>query len=516
MADEPTTVSELVVTAPRKRSRPGGTKLYRPQISVVLKKNIARTEAGAGAGASERFTGAKGEIDLTPYLGEGSSVTVSKSCRSPTGAFAINFPDIMEPSALDSIYGLVEPMDVIEIRMARDVSEVDAGVPKRMPIMMRGFVNRVQRQTGISRDGPQRTVSISGHDYGKILQIMQIVYLPNMVLGQELLSSFKLFLNYGVDAEANQPAGEFVQTVLDKVVNPFLAKMRTAAGRAVESPILDLTLESLVEEGVVSPFGAQDWPGGTIYDLLSHFGDVGPWNELYVEDRESGPYLVYRPTPFRTLGGDMIQTAAFTYTVDVLDSDLVFKSDARSDDSVANYFWVDAPRLALVDSALMKVAAQEGQMKPEPFLVDYKNSSPELYGIRLMQTATQQGARTDGQSEAKLEAANGVFIGMVNEKRRVLTENNKDNVVLEDGGLRLMGNERIRAGCYVRLTRGGEGDNFESEHYAHEVVHEFTPFTGAYFTTVSYDRGTGFVRRIDRGGSGPYLAELNLKGSYGE
>ena len=44
-------------------------------------------------------------------------------------------------------------------------------------------------------------------------------------------------------------------------------------------------------------------------------------------------------------------------------------------------------------------------------------------------------------------------------------------------------------------------------YYVVEVDHEIVPYSG-WFTTVQFERGTGFIRRIQAGGS-PYLAEMS-------
>jgi hypothetical protein len=521
MAD-PIRLEPVVVTSAARRR--GGVRTFMPKVSVILRKNIGRSAAGGGVPVSERFKGAARTVDLTPYLGDAGGVVVSKSIRQPEGMFSIVLTDRMTPDREDSLYGLIEPMDVIEIRMAHDVSDNDyAALPKHMPLMMRGFVGDIGRDQIMTDRGPRRAVMISGQDYGKILKMMRVVYLPGEVLGQNLLSSFKFFMNYGAGDKSYNDAAAFILDVVQKVILPFQAQMRGQAGGSSEDAkqtIIDLNAEvALGTNGAVFPFGVNEWPGGTIYDLLAYFGDVGAWNELFVEDREDQPYLVYRPTPFKNINGDLIQPVQKPPETIVLDDqDLVGISARRSDESVANYFWVDAPRYNLIDGGLLQAGAQanQGGFTPNPFLTDYPNSSPILYGTRLMQTQTQQGMRVDGQAEADVNAGAQIGVQMVNEKRRVLIENNRDNVVYETGTMRLKGNEKVKPGRYLRLRRGGGDNPFTAEYYAHQVTHEYVPFR-SYTTTVQFDRGTGFIERIQRGGGAqsPYLSEMSMRGTSG-
>jgi hypothetical protein len=293
--------------APRPESINGETMsvpVYDPQISVVLKKNIGRANVGGDIAASTRFQGTARTIDLTPWLGDAGGVKTSKSVRQPAGMFSIVLADRMEDSERDSLYAAIEPMDVVEIRMARDISKYTGAFTKHMPITMRGFVTSVRRSEIMTERGPRRAVIVTGQDYGKILQINQIVYMPFGPTGNRLLTNMNLFANYGVTIDPDQDASEFVTQIVEKVVNVFIANMAagaTSTGVALGiTPLQVIGVDAIVHNDIVSPVGTNQWPGGTVYDLLRYFGDVGAWNELNVEDREDAPYLVYRPNPFKT------------------------------------------------------------------------------------------------------------------------------------------------------------------------------------------------------------------------
>ncbi len=500
-------------------------KTFKPQASIILKKNIGRSFVGEDVAASERFKGSRREIDLMPYLGEDGSIVISKSVRDPAGMFSITLVDRMVEDQQESLYGLIEPMDVIDIRFARDTALYAGQLEKSMPMMMRGIVSSVRRSRVMTLSGPKRAVVITGQDYGKILQIMVVKYIPGYILGQQLLTSFKLALNYGAGSKPYESAGDFIVSIINDVVNPFIAKMReeaTGGNASYTSPILDLAVEAKRFGGSVFPFGVNQWPGGAIYELMSYFGDVGPWAEMYVEDREDGPTLVYRPTPFRTIKGDYVQPSdTEPVTVTIYDDWVISDDIQRSDSNVANYYWVSAARYTLIDGALLSAAVNaEGSVGPNvPFQGEYPNSAAELYGFRYMEAASQQGMRIDGQAESEIFEGVDAGIAMIGEKRRALIDMNKDNVVFEDGTLNLRGDERIRAGCYVRLVRGATeespNEGLAADHYAFSVTHQWS--MAGYTTSVTFDRGTGFIERLkrERGINSPYLSEMYLGGSYG-
>lgn len=510
-------------------------QVFDPRISVKLLKNIARESVAGGDGlgreapASGRFKGINRVIDLTPYLGENGGVRTSKSVRDAAGGFNISLADKMFNGSslqMESLYGLIEPMDVIEIRMAHAPTDPAyateyQGFPEKLPIVMRGFVSSVRRSEVMSSDGrPARSIMITGQDYGKLWQMLQIRYLANYVMGQELLTTLKFAQNYGVNSSHFFTPNEFVKAVVGEVLNKFIDEMRANSGSKDDdgkpvSPVQKIEIYDLtVPDAKVSPFGVNAFSGGTLHQMLSFYGDVGPWNELFLEDREKGVAVVYRPNPFFTPGGDAINPGtgdSKAATVDISDADVVGMDVGRSDANVANYFWVDNASYSLVQGETLRL--QAGTQTPDSYYIkDYRNCAPWLYGIRMMQLQTNQGMRIDGQSAEAKTSGDADLNAWLTGRRKIIVEANRDNVVFESGSMTLKGNERIRAGMYVKLKRG----TMEQKVYATRVDHNFMPFR-TFTTTVSFERGTGFIERAKRGSGrdSPYLNELNGGGAYG-
>jgi hypothetical protein len=500
-------------------------KVYNPAIQVLVFKNVARTTTDGGTPTSSRFKGANRVIDLAPWLSETSGVRTSKSTREVAGGFTITLSDRIHPADMDSLYGLLEPMDLVEIRMSHEPHKkfMNGG---KLPIIMRGFISEVRRPESIAGGGkPSRQMVITGQDYGKIWQILQIFYMPNYPAGENLITQFKMFSQYGVGFET-QKAKDFLVAVILKVINPFIADMK---GQGEEgnnpdtSPLQEIrALEDDIQtgNGIVSPFGINQWNGGTIYQLLHTYLDVGPFCELFLEDREDGVFVVHRQNPFYTLEGDKIPEYVaggedvFGFTdpevIDLPGSDIQSVSLSRSDAHVANYYWVDSPRHELNYGPYLKLAAAQG--KEEDFFVQKeRNSNPKIYGIRKMWEQTQQGAPEEKNSgngaksaqNKEQETFSGKWIG---DRRKLLVAQNKDNVVWEQGSMRIRGREDIRAGVYVQVKRG----TMYSKYYVVQVDHEFVPFSG-FFTTLHVERGNGFAERAKRSGgvASPYYSELS-------
>ncbi|MFM0647032.1 hypothetical protein PQR14_22130 [Paraburkholderia bryophila] len=482
-------------------------------------------------------------IDLTPWLGEGSAVRVQKSVREPAGAFSISFVDELM-NLPDSLYTLIEPMDLIEIRFAGDAYKYAGAAGQQLPIIMRGFVSDVERDQRMSADGkPQRIVSVTGHDYQKILQLIQIFNTSCTPDVANAISSFPLFSKYGEELNVMSTT-QFVLHVLSLIVNPYIAGMQQAS--ATSGAALDLIAADVqVPDALVSvQLGA--FNNGTVQQLLEEYLDVGPFNEFFIEDRDAGswgpagPYAVYRPMPLvdpiqkqglqpiqssvttGVLPGSPIKTTLDTdnstvpaANVVTIQSDSIISINARrSDAGVANYYFVDAPRFSMnYDYLTREYATYATQQGAIPFYItDYGNVNPKLYGLRKMQVQTQQGSKLEtnsGNGTAAGEARSnnqGYFLQWIDNRRNLLIALNRDNVVLESGAIHLRGNEKIRAGTYVQISYG---NGLQSLYYAYSVTHVYEPY-GSYLTEVEYDRGTNFVDRLTaaQGSGSPYFAEM--------
>lgn len=499
-----------------------------PQISVRLYKTISRKTVDGQSAVSARYSGKDEFIDLTSYLGDGASVVTSKSIRDPAGAFSITFADmpnksgislgpVLPNAALETVYGLVEPMDVVEIRMWGGVGPK----PSTLPVKMRGFVSQVSRSQGMSSDGkPVRTVVVSGQDYGKIWQTYQILYLQAYAAGKALLTTYNLWELFGINAQNTMKASEFVKSAVEKILNPHINGFMPEHSPMPKEMKLDIT----VSHGVVN--NSYQGQEGSVYDLLKTFGDVGIWNELYTEDREDGVYVVYRPTPALSIskpkGSDsrkIQDDAPDPIYVTVADEDIQSIATARSDANVANFYWVSNQRYDMISDIFRKLLAIKDS-DTTVNLKDYPNAAVKYYGVRPMYGETQQsdddvksmttGLDKDGQTKRSER-----FEAWIDNRRRLMVEMNKDNVVLENGSARIKGGlmrppgkdgrqEHFKAGDYAKFKQG----NLEFEGYVTQLTDEFIPFQ-SYTATIQFERGTGFVTRamMEGGTSSPWLAE---------
>ena len=478
-------------------------RTYRPAIQVALLRNIVRTD-----GVSKRYRGGRTTVDLTPFLGEQGGVVVRKSLYSPLGTWEVTLADQRDGQTQDTLYAMVEPMDGIEIRMARSPEAYPGGPP----VMMRGFVTGVRRSESVSEGGrPLRRVVIEGADYGLPFARCRLSWMQET--GLALLGNLGGIQAVGLKFQA-WPAGKFVEDVTSLVINKWLDQFYAlsvgrADGQSYAPVSRSIKTDITVAEGTVNPYGVSPFDRPAWEWMVEH-ADL-TWNELFVEDRDDAPTLVYRPVPFKDINGDWIPQGASKVGADTInvDADAIMSMDARrSDANVANAFWVYPTATALIPQAAMRSAAIANDL----VVVNPPNARVELYGLRLMNPPLAQGAtgmgRIDGLPAAEQEQASADFAGWAATRQAHLVALNKDNVVFEDVSLALRGSEQVRPGRYLRLRRG----SFESECYVHAVTHEFQPFNG-YFTRVQAIRGTGLLARSKMQAS-PYSAE-GRRGAYG-
>lgn len=480
-------------------------RTYEPKIRVLLIKSMARDELVPGIAVDRRRYVEPRAIDLTDYLLENTPVRISKSVREPAGAFGFVLADKMHPELKESIYALVEPMDMVEIRMAHSPGK------NGPPVVMRGFVSNITRSTGISSGQPHGTVHVSGQDFGKILQILRIYYLQNIAVGEYVLSDLKFFHKYAPEYGAKIMTGkEFVALLIDKLINPYMARLtRLANGASVGTTAVTRMSAEVSIEGVVSPLGVAAFPEGSVHQMLTMFLDVGAFNELFLEEREDGVVLVVRPQPFFDVSGRPIQSVAGVKRVAVDAVDVQELQVSRSDDGVANYFWVTNAAWQLIANETMKTLSFRGSVEEyAPFT--HVNCAVEQFGFRKMETESRMGPNlyrgADAIKKEDKPVEDEKLLGWLVERRRILALQNRDNTVFENGMIRMRGNEEIRAGMYLDLQRGG----IQSSYYVVNVHHEFVPFQ-SFKTLVQVERGTGWIARSNRGDS-PYLSEMTAGG----
>lgn len=496
-------------------------KTHTPQASILLIKSLKRQELGAGKPAAKDRLSDLRSIDLTPFLlTDGASLSVSKSVRQPAGEFALTVPDRPAnvpsggKSVAETLYGIVEPMDFIEIRLAANPDKENMPKKNTPWVVMRGFVTQVSRSESMQGGEPRRTVSITGHDYGKILQIIQLYYLFGTPIGAYFQDELKFFQKFATENEAKiKLLTDFFQSLTTNVLNPFLGKLTQLAVPPKGAAIIKEFRPKCTVIGATSPWYISGFQDVSVYDLLKSICDVGPFNELYTMDREDGIDLVLRPAPLLSINGTQIQgEKPETATVDSADIESIQVS--RSDESVANFYWVRSSIVEQLRVDELTLALSGAELPVSTWDTEaYVNTEAKYYGYRKMEVqsniAPPELAATDAPSQQTAQDETLRLGTWLAHRRKLLADLNKDSLVLESGRISMAGKPTLKAGTQLTVTRGNKRESFDC--YAHTVAHEFQPFTGNFRTIVTFDRGTGWVKRASPG-TPKYRAETDAQG----
>ena len=460
---------------------------HMPEISVMLIK-------------TPKFGRPAVWVELKPYLCEGSTITTTKAVNSPHNSFTIRVGDRLAPGAVDSLYGMVEPVDAVEIRMSRD------GAPQ---MVMRGIVTETRIDEAIGQDGkPNRTVTITGGDSGRFLQMLQIHFFKGTPTTEKYLGMAGQFMQdrYGIPFMLLK-ASEFVEAIFNNIINPHISAFNNPS-----LPPFSVDTSGADPIDSVYPFGYQANPDGTMWSHLHKHGNLGPFYEVLVEDSEGGVTLIYRKPAYKNWqsignGGYVFPTSsADTYTVSP--EDISSMASSRSEHDVANWYFVRAARgdwQTGMDVILQSIVADGGDLS----LRGYHNCAEDLYGFRSMEVDTNHGSMAGetirGGKKPQIEASNIALVPYMKKQIVYLQESNKDNVLFESGSIRVKGYPHYRPGCYFDISwRSG----MKSTGYVTSVTHVFEPFR-SYTCTLNFIRGTGFGSRS--GVAEPYF---NSKGVY--
>lgn len=495
-----------------------------PRATVKLFKSISRTVGDQGLNTSVRYQNRNDFIDLTDFIGDGGSITTTKALDAPSGTFTISFADkaaqtgeIYGPAvtpSLESVYGLVEPMDAIEIRMWSGVGKA----PNPLPIKMRGIVTRIRRERSMGSDGkPRNMVVITGHDYGKFLQIYQLLYLSGYDGAEPLLTAHSFFEQFGMDVPNSMTCAEFVTTLLDKAINPMIESLFPDANSMPHQIIPDLQATGMMSNSFQNE-------RGSVYDLARTYMDVSHWNEFYVEDREDGVYLVWRPKPYVDLvSGDAIQQLKTAPNLCVVDNDWILSlTQQRDDEDVHNYFYVSSQRWQMIDDRYQQIVDAQNNYHQE--MLNYPNTNKDFYGLRPFAADSATGPEDaamknmgTGQDQPTQDRRTDAMTDWLLSRRQICVDSNKDNVVFESGDITMKGgpvssNNVANADGEIRAAKVGDYFKIQEGNmswycYATVMTDTFSPFR-SYTTTVSFVRGTGFGERVSvSGGNSPYLTE---------
>jgi hypothetical protein len=442
-------------------------------------------------------------------------------------------------------HDIVEPMDYVEIFM---------WVPPRTPDrpVMRGFIDTVAEEFDIASGTPQRRITITGRDYGKLLLITKLYDIVSDAVGPEMFRRFtetfrKLFGLSASDPNAlppsESPAMGSGQTtdgpaytptrMLRTIFEGFYAPQETEILATFNNQLPGMDLVSWVtndpwEERLrtLSPtfFQRASVPFTDTWALMSAYQHK-PWRELFVAEEVDQPLLIYRPAPWLDLNGDFVQDVSKVplRTWPIHETDVINSTLMRTEQQLKNFFFTFPEQYAHFATIMKETPRSlEGFFSPpflqsNPYLEGWQRAVSQpgeppfadfrRFGFRLAEYSTPY---LDWERNTKYDT----LPAQIADERVQGREWNMRAVrafhfdhLLENGSFTLKGDERIQAGDYLRLEDRGRalggvagtttgGPRYYVEGVTQQFVQGTTPSDGHFVTLVEVSQGRGHLVRV--------------------
>lgn len=444
------------------------------------------------------------------------SFSTHKDLNSVAGQFQLQLTSVRDHQG-QTYRDILHAMDYIEIRAADLATNASP-----LPVVMRGFIDSVQESLQFDQAGnPTRTITITGSDWGKLLNIWQVQYLwpldPYTAYIQAiapvpiaLSSAFNI--PYTV-----QTASQFFGYILRQIVDPVAALYQGVIPQ-MPTPTLYTAMPSFAQ---IAPTYVEAFTG-SYWNLLTYYQSP-PFGECFLLDRDADVALIARLAPYHNYFGNPVDllnsvkgdAGALEAPVVITIDDVASYQLGRTDANVYTYFltqpdnslpqalgvasFVSAPGEAAVvatdqaqgASAIAgRIAGPVSHPYLNPLLEPKAPANPiyvtdmlPIYGFRpQVVTSPWLGALLlNGVQQARSDAAQLTWW---------LYQTGRDNADWLAGTITLHGREDLRIGRYLVVDHG----SYQMEFYIVSCDHTFvytqpSDARGTWTTTLGVSRG---------------------------
>lgn len=397
----------------------------------------------------------------------GDLVSWTRTKSQNAGSFTLNFVPRSNWSKI------LKPMTYIEIRASKSGQKVNG----KLPIIMRGFVdfpgsNTQMGQTGVS----EPRAPVSGTDFTKVFLAWQILYLftQNMftpsgskqfqrIAAQN--AGFGMFANYRIPI-FSPSINAFMLAAFNNIVNPVLKGLREKNYPYFPEMTHDFRYPALAMNNM--PVASYT---GSLWNLFEYAASP-PFGEFFVRDEESGPLVIGRMTPYKTVSG-----AIPKFGLDIGSAGRIEGIQGitvqQSDQDLYTYFLTWA------------ADAQLYNMTMPTFLPGYSNGvmtdKASLYGINPLQIDTPWISLS--QSNGKNDSA----VKLASELNAWLVAVMGDAELFWNGTINCHGDETLQIGTY--RTAFNPDANANQEFYVSQISDSFEYTANQWTANVQVVRG---------------------------
>lgn len=440
------------------------------------------------------------------------AITTTRQLNSPAGAWAITLISRRD-SGGRTWAQRIRPMDYVEIRFGRyDIQTRNkhdgSGDTSNLPIVMRGFVDRITETINIDQNGaPFRQTTVVGKDMGKLLLIRQLYILPEV--GQEGLETASMqqrFHDLGVFpdiwAKLVQTGGsdpyispqEFLDRIKKLVYDNTDAtsskgQQTGGSGTNLVEGVPDLKFTTKDMDGLYVAPGTIQTFTGPVWNLIANFQGA-PVCELFIEDTDDGPQLVWRWAPFKDKSGKVIDPVKDAgQSTELSLEEIMQYSVSTSDANVYTYYYV-FPQQAQYAGIPFRLAAQttgnagQGVSGGEGDNPVVRSELAKRYGFKPWELQFPLMKDLPDLTEKDLNNLKTEWQKIGSKVAKWMDKSFSHSVNLEEGQMVLRGNEKLKIGQYIKFKETRE------EFYVENVRHDFIVGDQPRFTTtVGLTRG---------------------------
>jgi hypothetical protein len=440
--------------------------------------------------------------DWESLKGDFVAVSTQRQVNAPAGAWALTLISRRDKQGR-TWAKRIRPMDYVEIRFGRHKKRGE-----KPQMIMRALVDQVTETIGISAEGqPQRQITVSGKDLGKLLLIKQIFILPALGTQSFLAESitkqgmekfifpdlWDKFLQQ-TSQDSSMSCQKFLDAVKKFIFEATNEDVQSGSGTPQATGVGPTNLNKNIPEVhftakdmddlVVMPNNLQTFQG-SVWNLLTAV-QGRPICELIVQDYEDYPEVLWRWAPYKDKDGQIIPPASEPHsqsnqgpgTVEISTETIVSYGLSTTDADLYNFYFVEPQFGGGWQSILSPQMGAIPDKNPivRKDLIDRYGFKPLIVPFPLLNFF---GGATEDQKKDMEQSWQKVITKACD----WLDKAYSNGVNLESGSLVIEGDERVEAGTYMKIKETGQ------EFYVESVRHDFMLNPPTFRTTLGVTRG---------------------------
>ncbi len=423
------------------------------------------------------------------------SINTSKDILNPSGTWSVEFTPKKDSNGL-TWFDKINVFSYIEIKF-KGIKDED----KKM--VMRGVVDRIDKEETFTAGFPERRIRLSGRDLGALLTDLQVYYIPEIDPEAYILG----MMDWSQDCDPEMVIN--AQGVFDIFGTKFKEMLYIKVGKNK-----DINLKYLFDIRAKS-FNANattTWTHlinqqGPWWNFFSEYQDK-PLHELFIYDDDLYTRFILRPSRYKDITGSYHKSVKDSLNDKVMypddftveNSEIMTQSFSKSLDEVFTYF-ITVPKSMLIDGRSMReIGFLEAGGKIENVINPYLAVDESLpsyvtkFGFRPYEANTifadidtsGEKAHKDHKSKLqwtieKLEQADVI------DMNQAIVSWFLYNPLLISGSITIPGSNRALIGTYVTIE-DKENSEKDVEYYVEGVDHSFV-VNQSYTTSLRLTRG---------------------------